>query len=147
MLYVAQLIGIDISPHMVEVYNVCANTQGLEPHEMCTVSQAAAASIQHCHGMYPFSLPSNDYLPELDRTFLQCSMVYHHFALVKDVTPKHLIYLKPCGMLAITDILRVEVDEGEPLILCKYEYMVSRASPLREEGPDGTPMTMCSDGW
>ena len=36
--YVAQLVGVDISPRMVEVYNTRANTQGLEPHEMRAVS-------------------------------------------------------------------------------------------------------------
>jgi Methyltransferase domain len=36
--YVAQLVGVDISPRMVEVYNTRASMQGLEPHEMRAVS-------------------------------------------------------------------------------------------------------------
>ena len=36
--YVAQLVGVDISPRMVEVYNARASTQGLEPNEMRAVS-------------------------------------------------------------------------------------------------------------
>ena len=36
-LYVARLVGIDINPHMVEVYNAHANVQGLEPHKMHAV--------------------------------------------------------------------------------------------------------------
>ena len=39
--YVAQLVGVDISPRMVEVYNTRANTQGLEPHEMRAVNSLA----------------------------------------------------------------------------------------------------------
>jgi len=39
--YVAQLVGVDISPRMVEVYNTRASTQGLEPHEMRAVSSLA----------------------------------------------------------------------------------------------------------
>ena len=35
--YVGQLVGVDISPRMVEVYNTRANAQGLEPHEMRAV--------------------------------------------------------------------------------------------------------------
>ena len=44
--YVAQLVGVDISPRMVEVYNTCASTQGLEPHEMRAVSSLAELQQQ-----------------------------------------------------------------------------------------------------
>jgi len=44
--YVAQLVGIDISPRMVEVYNTRASTQGLEPHEMRAVSSLAELQQQ-----------------------------------------------------------------------------------------------------
>ena len=37
MPYIAQLVGVDISPCMVEVYNARANMQGLELHKMHTV--------------------------------------------------------------------------------------------------------------
>ena len=40
-LYVSQLIGINISPYMVEVYNTCESMQGLKPHEMRAVSSIA----------------------------------------------------------------------------------------------------------
>jgi SAM-dependent methyltransferase len=39
--YVAQLVGVDISPRMVEVYNARANAQGLEPNEMRAVGSLA----------------------------------------------------------------------------------------------------------
>lgn len=44
--YVAQLVGVDISPRMVEVYNARANTQGLEPHEMRAVGSLAELQQQ-----------------------------------------------------------------------------------------------------
>ena len=44
--YVAQLVGVDISPRMVEVYNTRANTQGLEPHEMRAVASLAELQQQ-----------------------------------------------------------------------------------------------------
>ena len=39
--YVAQLVGVDISPRMVEVYNARANTKGSEQHEMRAVGSLA----------------------------------------------------------------------------------------------------------
>lgn len=44
--YVAQLVGVDISPRMVEVYNARANAQGLEPHEMRAVGSLAELQQQ-----------------------------------------------------------------------------------------------------
>jgi len=44
--YVAQLVGVDISPRMVEVYNARANAQGLEPHEMRAVGSLAELDQQ-----------------------------------------------------------------------------------------------------
>ena len=39
-------LGVDISPRVVEVYNSRASTQGLEPHEMRTVSSLRVANLQ-----------------------------------------------------------------------------------------------------
>ncbi len=44
--YVAQLVGVDISPRMVEVYNTRASTQGLGPHEMRAVGSLAELQQQ-----------------------------------------------------------------------------------------------------
>lgn len=62
--YVAQLVGVDISPRMVEVYNARANTQGLEPHEMRAVGSLAELQQQRFDVAvvrFSFSLLSNDY--------------------------------------------------------------------------------------
>lgn len=43
--YVGRLVGVDISPRMVELYNARADAQGLEPHEMravCALSELDA---------------------------------------------------------------------------------------------------------
>jgi len=47
VLYVAQLVGIDINLHMVEVYNAHTNVQGLEPHEMRAVDSLTELQQQH----------------------------------------------------------------------------------------------------
>ncbi len=39
--YIAQLVGVDISLRMVEVYNMRANMQDLELHKMHTVGSLA----------------------------------------------------------------------------------------------------------
>jgi len=135
VLYVAWLIGVDISPCMVEVDNVCTNTQSLKPHEMHAVG--SLAELQQQRGTYPFSLSSNDYLPKLDHTFLQCLMVYHHFALVEDVMHKLVVHLKLCSTLPIADILHVEVDEGEPPIMGKYKHMVVHMHGFTKEEMHG----------
>ena len=60
-------------------------------------------------------------------------MVYHHFASVKNVTRKLVVHLKPHGTLAVADILRVEADKGQPLIMGKYEYMVTHTRGFTKE--------------
>lgn len=44
--YVARMVGVDISPRMVELYNARADAQGLEPHEMRAVSALAELGTQ-----------------------------------------------------------------------------------------------------
>lgn len=44
--YVARLVGVDISPRMVEFYNTRADAQGLEPHEMRAVCALAELGAQ-----------------------------------------------------------------------------------------------------
>ncbi|KAH9989748.1 hypothetical protein BJV77DRAFT_1015731, partial [Russula vinacea] len=90
-------------PRMVEVYNTRANTQGLEPHEMRAVN-----SLAELHHEQRFDLAV-------------CSMAYHHFASVEQVTREIVSYLKPRGTLAVADIARMrmrkpgdaEEEEGE----------------------------------
>ena len=141
--YVAQLVGVDISPRMVEVYNARANTQGLEPHEMRAVGSLAELQQQQRFDLAVVRLlflsPCNNWHFSLafdlvlTSSYLQCSMAYHHFASIEEVTRELVAYLKPRGTLAVADILRVEADEGERPIMAKYEYMVAHTRGFAEE--------------
>jgi len=111
--HVAQLVGVDISPRMVQVYNARANAQGLEPHEMRAVGSLAELQQEH------FDI-------------VVCSMAYHHFPSVKDVTRELTKYLKPSGTLAVADIARVEADESESPIMAKYEHIVAHTRGFAE---------------
>jgi len=111
--HVAQLVGVDISPRMVQVYNARANAQGLEPHEMRAVGSLTELQQEH------FDI-------------VVCSMAYHHFPSVKDVTSELVKYLKPRGTLAVADIARVEADESETPIMAKYELIVAHTRGFAE---------------
>ncbi|KAF8496734.1 S-adenosyl-L-methionine-dependent methyltransferase [Russula emetica] len=129
--YVAQLVGVDISPRMVEVYNTRASTQGLEPHEMRAVSSLAELQQQQ-----RFDLAV-------------CSMAYHHFPSVEQVTRDIVEYLKPSGILAVADIAarvhaaadgdgdgdKVNESESEApsIIPAEYEHLVSHTRGFTEE--------------
>ncbi|KAH9972025.1 S-adenosyl-L-methionine-dependent methyltransferase [Russula compacta] len=112
--YVAQLVGVDISPRMVEAYNARANAQGLEPHEMRAVGSLAELQQQQRFDV------------------AVCSMAYHHFASVQDVTRELVEHLKPSGTLAVADIARVEADEGEAPIMAQYEHIVAHTRGFTE---------------
>jgi hypothetical protein len=70
-------------------------------------------------------------------------MAYHHFPSIQDATRDLVAYLKPRGTLAVADILRVEVRQGEegeggggdealPPIMAKYEHIVAHTSGFSE---------------
>jgi 2-polyprenyl-3-methyl-5-hydroxy-6-metoxy-1,4-benzoquinol methylase len=117
--YVAQLVGVDISPRMVEVYNTRANTQGLEPHEMRAVNSLAELHQEQCFDL------------------AVCSMAYHHFASVEQITRELVTYLKPRGTLAVADIARMPGDTEEaaapPVIPAQYEHIVAHTRGFAEE--------------
>ncbi|KAH9171434.1 S-adenosyl-L-methionine-dependent methyltransferase [Lactarius sanguifluus] len=91
--HVARLVGVDISPRMVELYNARADAQGLEPHEMRAVGALAELDTE-------------------DRfDLVVCSMAYHHFVAVDDVSRELVKYLKPGGTLAVVDIAHTELPD------------------------------------
>jgi hypothetical protein len=82
--YVTQLVGVDISPRMVEVYNTRASTQGLEPHEMRAVSSLAElqrqrfdlAVVSHRYDIYLLPSSSNLILIVIPRVLVvSCHVV------------------------------------------------------------------------
>lgn len=128
--HVARLVGVDISPRMVEQYNARADAQGLEPHEMRAVCTLAELDAQ-------------------DRfDLVVCSMAYHHFAAVDDVSRELVKYLKPGGTLAVADIADVDTDTGLPScrdrdsdggapplppLMAGYEHIVAHTRGFSEE--------------
>jgi len=111
------------------VYNTRASMQGLEAHEMRAVSSLAELQQQR------FDLAV-------------CSMAYHHFPSVEQVTRDIVEYLKPGGMLAVADIAaRVHVhaadgdgvgvneseSEAPAIIPAEYEHLVSHTRGFTEE--------------
>ncbi|KAI0303345.1 S-adenosyl-L-methionine-dependent methyltransferase, partial [Multifurca ochricompacta] len=116
--YVAQLVGVDISPRMVEIYNARANAQGLEPHEM-----RAVGSLIELEGQ--------------QRRFdvIVCSMAYHHILSVRDVSRDLVAYLKPGGTLAVADIIRDDDSEGgdKPAIMADYAHIVAHTRGFSEK--------------
>ncbi|KAI9433919.1 S-adenosyl-L-methionine-dependent methyltransferase, partial [Lactarius indigo] len=121
--HVARLVGVDISPRMVELYNARADAQGLEPHEMRAVGALAELDVQ-------------------DRfDLVVCSMAYHHFATIDDVSYELVKYLKPGGTLAVADIAHVELpgdrDDGAPPpppIMAGYEHIVAHCARIFRGG-------------
>jgi SAM-dependent methyltransferase len=113
---------------MVEQYNARADAQGLEPHEMravCTLAELGAEDR--------FDL-------------IVCSMAYHHFAAVDEVSRELVKYLKPGGTLAVADI--ADADTGQPSsrdrdsdggvpplppLMAGYEHIVAHTSGFSEE--------------
>jgi len=117
--YVGQLVGVDISPRMVEVYNARANAQGLEPHEMRAIGSLDELATQQQQQQQCFDIAV-------------CSMAYHHFASVQDVTRELAKHIKPGGTLAVADIARVEADEGERPILADHGHIVAHTRGFPE---------------
>jgi len=127
--HVARLVGVDISPRMVELYNARADAQGLEPHEMRAVGALAELGAP-------------------DRfDLIVCSMAYHHFAAVDDVSRELVQYLKPGGTLAVADIAssassaRAEQPHdcdrdgaaSPPPLMAGYEHIVAHVHGFSEE--------------
>jgi len=116
--YVGRLVGVDISPRMVELYNARADAQGLEPHEM-----RAVCALSELDAQDRFDL-------------IVCSMAYHHFAAVDEVSRELVKYLKPGGTLAVADI----ADTGQhsdggapPHLMAGYEHIVAHTHGFSEE--------------
>ncbi|KAH8978746.1 S-adenosyl-L-methionine-dependent methyltransferase [Lactarius hatsudake] len=116
--HVVRLVGVDISPRMVELYNARADAQGLEPHEMRAVGALAELDTQ-------------------DRfDLIVCSMAYHHFGAVDDVSRELVQYLKPGGTLAVADIAHTEPPDDAPSplpIMAGYEHIVAHTRGFSEE--------------
>jgi len=84
------IVGVDISQGMIDQYNLRISNQGIEPQEM----QAFCIELKGVDG-------------ELnDRKFdvAICTMAYHHFADINEVTRILAHFLVPGGKLIVVDI-------------------------------------------
>ncbi|EJC98903.1 S-adenosyl-L-methionine-dependent methyltransferase [Fomitiporia mediterranea MF3/22] len=91
-LHAKKIVGVDISQGMVDIYNTRVKNQGIPEEEM----HAICADIKGEEG-------------ELDGQkfdVVVCSMAYHHFASITDVTRKLVFFLKPGGVLLVIDIIK-----------------------------------------
>jgi len=90
--YVQSIVGVDISQGMVDQFNLRASNQGLAPDEMKAVCVDLRREDHELHG----------------RKFdvIVCSMAYHHFSSVEDVTRLLASFLRPGGSLLVADVDR-----------------------------------------
>jgi hypothetical protein len=77
----------------------------------------------------------------------QCSMVYHHFAAIDDVSHEHIKYIKPGGTLAIANIVssaacaerlgnrnrNCDGAASPPPLMAGYEQIVAHMHRFSEE--------------
>ncbi|KAJ3511264.1 hypothetical protein NLJ89_g4202 [Agrocybe chaxingu] len=118
--YSKSIVGVDIVQGLVDVYNKRATEKGISPGEM----HAVCAELKGEEG-------------ELDgRKFdvITCSMAYHHFGSVEDITKMLAFFLKPGGALLIVDILDKPENATEvPKIPEKYRHVIAHTSGFKEE--------------
>lgn len=99
--YVKQIIGVDISQAMVDLYNQKVYNQGIPTEEM------AAYCLDICDDNVKHDHFSRDYF---DAAVV--SMAYHHLPDVRIVTKKIVSVLKPGGWLYVVDIEGHNHDHG-----------------------------------
>ncbi|EMD33320.1 hypothetical protein CERSUDRAFT_56822, partial [Gelatoporia subvermispora B] len=89
--YVRSIVGVDISGGSVESYNKRATELGIAPEQMRAVCAELKGEPQELEGA-KFDL-------------IVCSMSYHHFASIEDITRTLVFFLKPGGSLLVADML------------------------------------------
>ncbi|KAI5117257.1 hypothetical protein M0805_006420 [Coniferiporia weirii] len=87
--YTKKIVGADISQGMVDQYNLRVSNQGIPSDEMCAIRVELTETDDELGGQ-KFDV-------------VVCSMAYHHFPSIEDVTRTLVFFLKPGGMLLIAD--------------------------------------------
>ncbi|CCM04533.1 uncharacterized protein FIBRA_06714 [Fibroporia radiculosa] len=95
--YVKSVVGVDISSGMVEQFNLKASNQGLAPEEM----KALCIELKG----------SDDELDGQKFDVIVCTLSYHHFPSVKEVTRVLAFFLKPGGSLLVSDVQKGSLKE------------------------------------
>ncbi|THH18003.1 hypothetical protein EW146_g2932 [Bondarzewia mesenterica] len=116
-LHAKTLVGVDISQGMVDQYNLRATNQGIPPEEMraMRVELKGEESELEVLGGQRFDV-------------VVCSMAYHHFASINDVSRTLAYFLKPSGVLLVTDIM--ESVDGKAIIPENHQHIVAHAAGL-----------------
>ncbi|KII89389.1 hypothetical protein PLICRDRAFT_53825 [Plicaturopsis crispa FD-325 SS-3] len=94
----AKIVGVDISQGAVDQYNQRVANQGIAPEEM----QAVCTALKGVEGE----------LEGAKFDVVVCASSYHHFVSIADVTRTLAYFLKPGGVLLVTDLIRGEHVEG-----------------------------------
>ncbi|KAE9394884.1 S-adenosyl-L-methionine-dependent methyltransferase [Gymnopus androsaceus JB14] len=87
--YVKSVLGVDVSEKMLDQYMKQAEAKGFADKMSCVCIELKGAE------------------GELDKAqfdVITCSMAYHHFESIKDITTMLVKFLKPNGMLLVVDI-------------------------------------------
>ncbi|KIM49738.1 hypothetical protein M413DRAFT_438880 [Hebeloma cylindrosporum] len=118
------IVGVDISQKSVDVYNDTVSKQGLNPDEM----RAVCVELKGEAGE----------LDDLKFDVVACASSYHHFASIDDITRMLAFFLKPGGVLLVTDFTRTEAQKASAgssaLIDEKYSHLVPHTNGMTEEG-------------
>ncbi|KAF9045631.1 S-adenosyl-L-methionine-dependent methyltransferase [Rhodocollybia butyracea] len=97
--YVKSVLGVDISQKMLDQFMKQAEEKGLADKMTCVCTELKGAEGE---------------LDGLKFDIITCSMAYHHFDSIKDITSMLFNFLKPNGMLLVIDIEAPEVEAENP---------------------------------
>ncbi|KAF9059696.1 S-adenosyl-L-methionine-dependent methyltransferase [Rhodocollybia butyracea] len=88
--YVKSVLGVDISQKMLDQFTKQAEEKGLADKMTCVCTELKGAKGE---------------LDGLKFDIITCSMAYHHFDSIKDITSMLFNFLKPNGMLLNLDYI------------------------------------------
>ncbi|KIY45509.1 S-adenosyl-L-methionine-dependent methyltransferase, partial [Fistulina hepatica ATCC 64428] len=91
--YARNVVGVDISPNMVDEYNRRVMDQGIPSDEM----HAVLAHIDS---------PTPEGLENIQFDVIVCAASYHHFPSIEETTVSLARFLKTGGVLMVADLLR-----------------------------------------
>ncbi|TFK99758.1 S-adenosyl-L-methionine-dependent methyltransferase [Pterulicium gracile] len=103
------ILGVDISQSMVDLYNERVSNQGIEPSEMHAVVKDLKGNPDELEG----------------RKFdvIVCSMSYHHFDSILDVTRALLTHLRPSGSILVVDMHKYAPTTEQAEKVKSYDFV------------------------
>ncbi|CAA7260916.1 unnamed protein product [Cyclocybe aegerita] len=119
------IVGVDITQAAVDLYNQRVSNQGIPPEEM----RAVCVELKGEDGE----------LDGLKFDVIICSMSYHHFESVEDITRTLSFFLKPGAALLVLDILNTLEGNPDPsgagktLFDEKFHHIVAHTSGFKED--------------